>query len=267
MILKSIIKDSWFLSNGYIDSASCIDLLEQKYIQHNLSVLKQFKHIAVATTYSDFCDSLIKKNEALWKKYFPDCHVINVEKNRGHGFGIADSENALINLCKSKGGKWALKSSNDVIFNESILGINVPDVDFIYLNGFKVEDLKNYNFNYTRHYNNYFYPQTNFYFIRADKIDYLYNENYINETYEYIKTIKDYNNCTWDYIDGWSCENFLKQCVERNDLKKYYLLDREYHIKLCKFVRGRRILDPAHKNMMISGICHFQFPEQKIHQI
>ena len=88
MILKSIIKDSWFLSNGYIDSASSIDLLEQKYIQYNLPVLKKFKHIAVATTYSDFCDSLIKKNEALWKKYFPDCYVINIEK-------IADMVSAL----------------------------------------------------------------------------------------------------------------------------------------------------------------------------
>ena len=75
-----IINESWFLSNGYIDSTSSIDLLEQKYIKYNLPILKQFKHIAVATTYSHLSDSLVQEKSFLWKKYFPDCHIIDIEK-------------------------------------------------------------------------------------------------------------------------------------------------------------------------------------------
>ena len=62
-----------------------------------------------------------------------------------------------------------------------------------------------------------FYPQTNFYFINVSKIDYLNNTEYLNSTYETIQSIPDYNGRIWEYFQGWSCEDFLK------DLEKYPL--------------------------------------------
>jgi hypothetical protein len=59
----------------------------------------------------------------------------------------------------------------------------------------------------------YFYPQTNFYFINVSKIDYVYRTEYIDKTYKYIQTVPDYNGRVWEYIEGWACENFLRQCV------------------------------------------------------
>ena len=105
MKLKQVINKSWYLSNGYIDSQSSLDQLEQ-YILFNLPVLKEFVKIVVATTYSTQDKALIQGNTNVWKKYFPECKLIDLTKNRGHGFGIADSENALIDYCKQYKVKW-----------------------------------------------------------------------------------------------------------------------------------------------------------------
>jgi len=68
-------------------------------------------------------------------------------------------------------------------------------------------------------------------------------------------------------VKGWSCENFLKECVKRNKLSKEYLLDFEKHKKLCDIIKIYKIGDPSHKNIMIDGVCHFQYPNQPIIEI
>lgn len=266
MKLKQIINKSWYLSNGYIDSQSSLDQLEQ-YILFNLPVLKEFIKIVVATTYSTQDKALIQGNTNIWKKYFPECKLIDLTENRGHGFGIADSENALIDYCKQHKVKWVCKASNDIILKESILDKKVSKADFYYTNGISYETLYLNNFDYDKIFTEHFFPQTNFYLIRVDKIDYLYNKDYVNETYQHRLTIPDYNNKIWEYIPGWACELFLKECVERNKLTKEYLLDLETHTKLCNVIKHYNIGDPSHKNLMIEGICHFQFPEQNIFEI
>ena len=266
MILKEIINKSYYVANGYIDSLDSINVLES-YILYNLPFLKEFKGIIIATTYQQQDPSLINNNKKLWNSYFPNCILIDIEENRGHGFGIADSENALIDYCKINNIEWICKSSNDVIIQETILEKIVDEADFYYFNGISYKDLYLNNFDFTKIFNEHLFPQTNFYLINISKIDYLYDKHYVDETYQYRLTIKDYNNKIWEYIPGWSCELFLKSCVERNNLTKYYLLDKEKHNNLCNVIKLHKIGDPSHKNIMIEGVCHFQYPEQSVIEI
>jgi hypothetical protein len=110
----------------------------------------------------------------------------------------------------------------------------------------------------------YFYPQTNFYFINVSKTDYLNDAHYINETYNYTKSLNNYNGRVWEYIENWSCEKFLKDCVERNNLKIEHLLMGSTYISLLNFIKDQKCQDPSHKNIMMENICHLHFPEQNI---
>jgi hypothetical protein len=267
MNLKQLINQSVYGTIGYISSQVDIDLLEQ-YILYNLPVLKEFKKIVVATNYKDYSNSnLILKNNELWTKYFPNCSYINNPINRGHNFGTADLDNILFNFCKMFKYEWLCKGANDVIFNESILKKEIDEADFYYLNGISYETLYLNNFDSEKLLEYYFYPQTNFYFINVSKCDYLNKKQYLDKTYEYSKTIPNYNGKIWEYIENWSCENFLKNCVERNRLSQKYLLNLHQHKRLCEAIKMYQIGDPSHKNIMIEGICHFQYPNQNIIEI
>jgi hypothetical protein len=263
MNLKQLINKSVYGTIGYISSQDNLDLLEQ-YIVYNLPVLKEFKQIVVATNY-DF--ELQDKNTQLWKKYFLNCIILDSKMNRGHNFGTADLDNLVFDWCKENNEEWLCKGANDIIFQESILDKEIKEADFYYLNGISYETLYLNNFNPEKLLEYYFYPQTNFYFIKVSKCDYLTDKQYLDETYEYSKTILNYNGKIWEYIEGWSCENFLKNCIERNKLFKEYLLNLSQHKKLCEAIRMYQIGDPSHKNIMIDGICHFQFPNQNIIEI
>ena len=260
MNLKQLINQSIYGTIGYISSQDDLDLLEQ-YILYNLPVLKEFKQIVVATNYSS---SLQQENTQLWKKYFPECVILDSEINRGHNFGTADLDNLVFDWCKKNNEKWLCKGANDVIFNDSILEKEVDEADFYYLNGISYETLYLNSFDSEKLLEHYFYPQTNFYFINVSKCDFLNNKQYLDETYEYSKIILNYNGKIWEYIEGWSCENFLKNCVKRNRLSQKYLLDLHQHKKLCEAIKMYQIGDPSHKNIMIEGICHFQHPNQNI---
>jgi len=263
MILKEIINKSYYTANGYINDLDSINLLES-YITYNLPVLKEFKRIIIATTYKQQDKLLINNNKKLWTSFFPNCVLINIPENRGHSFGIADSENALVDYCKENKIDWICKSSNDVIFQGNILNKEINEADFYYLNGIGVGGMVKYEFDNKRIIDEDFYPQTNFYFINISKIDYLYDKNYVNDTYNYIQSLPEYNGRVWEYIQGWSCENFLKDCVERNNLKKEHLIPEEKYISLLDSIKQYNIHDCSHKNIMIEGVCHFHFPEQNI---
>jgi hypothetical protein len=264
MNLKQLINKSVYGTIGYISSQDDLDQLEQ-YIIHNLLVLKEFKQIIIATNYSDL--SLIENNKQLWNKYFSNCILLDSKINRGHNFGTTDLDNLVFNYCKENNIEWLCKASNDVIIRESILNKEINEADFYYTNGISYEDLYLNNFNYEKIHNEHFYPQTNFYIINVFKCDYLNDQKYLDETYKQSQSIPNYNGKIWEYISGWSCENFLKQCVERNKLKKCYLLDKDKHNELCEAINAYKIGDPSHKNIMIEEICHFQYPEQQILEI
>lgn len=260
--IKQLANKSVYGAVGYIGSKQDLELLEQ-YIVFNLPVLKEFKQILIATNY----DSDLKKdNFHLWKKYFPECVLIDNDKNRGPAFGTADLDNLVFNYCVDNQIEWLFKSSNDVIIKESFLDKKIPEVDFYYLIGISYEDLYLCNFNYEKILDK-FFPQTNGYFINTSKCDYLVTKEFLDETYNQVIDLPTYRGKPWEHIKDWSCELFLKSCVERNNLTKHYLLNIEKHNELCEIVNIYKVGDPSHKNIMVEGICHFQYPDQNIIEI
>jgi hypothetical protein len=268
MNLKQLINKSVYGTIGYISSQDDLDLLEQ-YILYNLPVLKEFKQIVVATNYgvSDWHDlqKQRKKNFELWRKYFPECVLIDSRINRGHSFGTADLDNMVFDWCQENNEEWLCKSANDVIFQESILEKQIEEADFYYMNGIGYGGMEYfYQFDFEKIINEDFYPQTNFYFLNVKKTDYLTDKSHIDEIYH---TMTKNPNAHPEEQGFRGCENLLKDCVERNKLLKYHLISKENYVYLLQMVKNYNIHDPSHKNLMIEGICHFQFPNQTILEI
>ena len=148
-----------------------------------------------------------------------------------------------------------------------ILDKEIKEADFYYLNGIGYGGMILYDFNFDKIIEENFYPQTNFYFINVLKTDFLNDKIFLNKTYDYIQTLSDYNGKIWEYIKGWSCEDLLKNCVERNKLSKHHLIPEKKYLSLLQLVRDNQIHDCSHKNIMIEGICHFQYNNQQIIEI
>jgi hypothetical protein len=264
MNLKQLINKSVYGSIGYISSQDDIDLLEQ-YILYNLPVLKEYKQIIVTTNYKNY-PKFADENTQLWKKYFPDCIILDLKINRGHNFGTADLDNIIFDYCKENNIEWLCKSANDIILEEQILDKEIEEADFYYLNGIGYGGMVKYNFDFNQIVDEDFYPQTNFYFINVSKTDYLNNKNHITEIYNKVQNIHDYNGRAWEY--GFkSCEGLLKECIERNNLFKYHLVSQEKYIILLNIIKEYQIHDPSHKNIMIENICHYHYPKQQIIKI
>ena len=260
MNLKTLINKSYYGSIGYIEDNTSIDLLGS-YLLHNKPVLDEFKGHIFAFTHKELDWSYLK---TVIQGLYPNAIILLLGKNRGHNFGTADLDNFIFDYCKENNIEWLCKSANDVILTEDVLSVETDEADFYYLNGISFEDLNNFKFDYKEVLDKHFYPQTNFYFINVFKTDYLNNKEYIDSTYNQSLEIPNYNGKIWEYIPGWSCENFLKQSVIRNCLSKRYLLNSETHNKLCETIKLYQIGDPSHKNIMINGICHYQYADKQI---
>jgi hypothetical protein len=265
MNLKQLINKSVYSTIGYISSQDDLNLLEQ-YILYNLLVLKEYKQIVVATNYKNYPE-LINENTQLWKKYFPNCILLDLEINRGHNFGTADLDNLVFDYCKENNIEWLCKSANDIILEEQILDKEIEEADFYYLNGIGYGGMEYFHqFNFDKIVKEDFFPQTNFYFINVFKTDYLNDKNHINETYDIFQLSSDIDKKAWDY--GFKgCENLLKDCVNRNKLLKYHLIPKEKYLYLLQIIKDHSIHDPSHKNIMIEGVCHFHFSNQSIIKI
>jgi hypothetical protein len=264
MKLKELINKSWYGTIGYISKQEDIDLTEQ-YILYNLPVLTEFNNIIVATNYKNYSE-FVKENTQLWKKYFPNCIIIDLEINRGPNFGYCDLDDAVFNYCKENNIEWLCKSANDIILQESILDKEIEEADFYYLNGIGYGGMIKYDFNFDKIIDKDFYPQTNFYFINVSKTDYLNDKDHVTEIYNKTLLVPDYNSKAWEY--GFrSCETLLKECIERNNLFKYHLVPQEKYRMLLGVIKNNHIHDPSHKNIMIENICHYSYLDQLIIKI
>ena len=261
MILKDIINKSYYGTINYIHNKESLEVLE-RYIKFNLNILKEYKGIIVATTYNDL--DLAIRNAQLWQKYFPKCKIIDLSENRGHNFGTADLDNALFDYCKNNDIEWLCKTSSNLILKKQVLNIPIQESDFYYMNGIGFGGMVKYGFDNKCIINEDFFPQTNFYFINVSKTDYLNDKEYIDKTYSEIQNIPNYNGKIWEYFQGWECEGFLKECINRNNLSKYHLIPQKTYIKLLEYIKQQQIHDCSHKNIMIEGICHFHNPQDKI---
>jgi len=260
MNLKQLINKSVYGTIGYISSQDDIDLVEQ-YLVYNLDILKEYKLVIVATNFKN--KDLISPYKNMWDKYL-NCVLLTPSFNRGHNFGTADLDNLLFDYCKDNNIEWLCKSANDIILTNEVLDINIDKADFYYLNGIGYGGMIKYNFDFEKIIFQDFYPQTNFYFINISKADYLNDKKYIDDTYNESLKISNYNGKIWEYITDWSCEHFLKQCVERNNLSKYHLVSEDKYITLLNVIKQNKIQDSSHKNIMVNGICHFHFPKEQI---
>lgn len=260
MILKKVINESWYGSIGYISNESSIELLGS-YLLYNSPLLNEYKGHIFAFTYDILNKSLL---ESTIKSIFPEAVILYLEKNRGHNFGNADLDNIIFNYCNQNNIEWLCKSASDIILQPEMLDISIKDADFYYMNGIGLGGMEKYNFDNKRIINEDFFPQTNFYFINISKIDYINDQKYLDETYNYIQSLDNYNGKIWEYIEGWECEGFLRECVNRNKLSKYHLVPQKTYIKLLELIKYNQIHDCSHKNIMIDGICHFQYPNQPI---
>jgi len=228
------------------------------YVQYNAQVLSKFKKIVVAVNISP---NLIKSYRNMWERNVSNVEIIVSKINRGPNFGAADLDNIIFDFVKySTKSKWLVKISADVTINPD-MNIEVEDgYDFYYINGFSFETTTKYT--YDEMMNEYFLPQTNFYMIDVTKVDYLTDKKMLNRTYKEAKEY-GYNIAKiWESIPNWSCEDFLKETVIRNGLKKYHILSNKSYNNLYSFIKSYKVGDPSHKNIMINGICHWHFPNQ-----
>ena len=262
MKIKDLIQKNYYASVGYIESQEDVNKLEQ-YILYNLEILKLFKGHIHSTTYKKDDQDLVQSLNNLWSKYFPDCISISNGISRGHSFGACDNDDAVFNYCKNHDINWMCKSANDILLDVSILDIEIDNADFYYYNGIGFGGMINYNFDFDKIIKEDFYPQTNFYFINISKTDYLNDRVHIEEIYSKILKIKDYSGRAWEY--GFrSCEGLLADCVNRNSLNKYHLINKDLYIKLLDLIKNYNIHDPSHKNIMINGQCHFHHSDKEI---
>ena len=151
-----------------------------------------------------------------------------------------------------------------MVIHDELLNKEINEADFYYLNGIGYGGMVMYDFDIDRILKEDFMPQTNFYFINVSKTDYLNDAHYIDETYNLIKSLDEYNGRVWEYVEGWSCEKFLADCVERNNLKKEHLLLESTYISLLNSIIQHKIHDPSHKNIMVENMCHLHFFDQNI---
>ena len=257
MILKDLINKSWYGSIGYIENRDSITQLGS-YLLHNKPVLDEFEGHIFAFTYKELDDEYL---ETVISSVLPDALILYLNENRGHNFGTADLDNAVFGICKDLEIEWLCKASNDIILESRVLDLPIQEADFYYMNGIGYGGMVKYDFDTERIINEDFFPQTNFYFINVSKTDYLNNSTYLDETYKYIQSIENYNGRIWEYIEGWECEGFLRKCVKRNKLSKYHLITPETYSKLLTLIKQSNIHDCSHKNIMIDGICHYQYPD------
>ena len=262
MKIKDLIKESYYTSVGYIENKDDISKLEQ-YILYNLEILKLYKGVIFSTTYKEDNPLLVKLTNDTWRKYFPNSISIYNGISRGHSFGACDNDDAVFNYCKKNDIKWMCKSANDIILSEDILDIYLEDADFYYLNGIGYGGMVKYNFDIDRMIKEDFYPQTNFYFINVDSTDFLNDRIHVEEIYSKIKNVSDYSGRPWEY--GFrSCEGLLSDCITRNKLKKQHLIKDNIYKNLLNLIIHHNIHDPSHKNIMISGICHYHHNNQEV---
>ena len=266
MVLKNLINKSIYGGMGYISSQEDINLSEQ-YLLYNLPVLKEFKQIIIATNYKEYNQELVDLHAEMWKKYFPNCILIDSKINRGLDHGYCDLENLLFDWCKENNEEWFCKVSNDIIIQEYILKKEVEEADFYYLNGIGYAGMIQYNFDFEKIINEVFYPQGNFYFINVFKSDFISDKIYLDETYEYIQNLPDYNGRNAHKLGFGSCEELLADCVRRNNLKKFHLIPQEKYYTLLSVVKNNNIHDPSHKNIMIEGICHYPYTNHPVIEI
>lgn len=272
--LKSILDTSCYSSAGTISSEADIELAEG-YIAYNKDFINSFPYIVTSNNkMSNVDDSLLAKYNSLWKDYFGD-KVVNLpaKENKGHTFGIFDVENAILDytLQHKNKIKWVWKFAFDIVCNIEIFEQEVEEADLYYINNIGFQYLIDNKFDIDECVKKivskeYFYPQTPYYIIKND-IDELNDSKKYNEYYNSFIQRPNKDVKPWELINGCDCESFLKECINRNNLKTYNLLHESESRELLNFILRNKISDGSLKNIMfkrLGNLCHFQYPDKEV---
>lgn len=247
-----------FGTTGFVAGEADLVAIERT-IQHNLAVLSQFRQVVVATNYaSGRRDELIRRNQQVWRRWLPDCVLIDSAHNRGHSIGTADLENLLLEHTRASDLRWLCKSANDVLLWPESLDIPVRPASFYFLNAVSFDAIRQRGFDLRGFTEGFFYPQTTFYAIDTEATDYLYDQAILDQAWETVTAISDYNGRIWEYLPGWSCEHLLRDCVVRNGLVRAPLMTDAQWQHVLRLVIAQRIHDCSFKGLRINGICHAQ---------
>ena len=261
MKFSEVVGKSAYGTIGYIADPDDLRILEQ-HIVHNLPLLTAFTQVIVATNYGGASPrELAADTTEVWRRYVPDCVMLNSGRNRGHSIGTSDLDNLVFDHCKANDIEWLCKSANDVLLSAPVLDIEIQAADFYYLNAVSSSVLRQQDLDLARIGADLFFPQTNFYAINVSKTDFLIDKEFLDRSYAIVNRIPDYNGRIWEHIPRWSCELLLRKCVLRNGLTRCHLMDDAQFSRLLRLVQERSIEDCSHKNLTINGICHCHGPE------
>ena len=256
MKFGEVVSRSVYGSIGYLRDPRDVALLERN-LRHNLPLLGLFRGVVVATNYGgDSTRELAALNRETWRRYVPDCVLLDSPVNRGHSIGTSDLDNMVFDHCKASGAPWLCKGASDVLLGAPVLDIEVDDADFYFLNAVSCRALPEVDGEHGETALDFFFPQTNFYAIDVGKTDFLVDKEFLDRSFAIVSRIPGYNGRIWEHIPGWSCENLLRKCVFRNGLTRCHLLDDAQFARLLRLVRERGIEDCSYKNLAIAGICH-----------
>ena len=166
----------------------------RSYITHNLPVISQFEEVVFALNWMESCSAqVISDYFEMLMNSGVEVSIVSTDENRNHSLGTMDLDNLLFDFCKEYNIKWLFKSTEDVIIQQDFLDKEIDEADFYYFNGIGYGGMVKYNFDFDRIVKEDFYPNTNFYILNTEKIDYLYDEEIITEAFDHISSIKDYS--------------------------------------------------------------------------
>ena len=263
-----LINKSYVGISVHISSDTKLQSLEQ-YINTNKEIFDKFKGVIVAANYVDMpgldkrFNALIHRHHEVWLNYFDDVKFIDLDKNLGHTFGTLDLDGSLFNYCKENDIEFLFKVNDDMLYLDDFLEGEVPEADFYYYNGIGIGGMAKYEYDNDRMINEDFYPQTTQYFINTTKLPYIHKQETVDKAYEYVQKLPNYNGRVWDYIEGFSCEDLLKNAVIKNKLVTHHLIKPDTYIRLLNFIKSNQVHDPSCKQLIIDGTVHLQWPDQK----
>ena len=257
MRFGEVLSGSAYGTTGYLTALQDLEVLERN-IRHNLPVLRRCTGVLVATNYGGAePDRLAAANAALWRRYVPDCVLLDSPLNRGHSIGTADLDNLLFDHCKETGIPLLCKSANDVLLSAPVLDIEVHEADFFYLDAVSYDALAEHAFDLSAFTSpEFFFPQTTFYVLDVARTDYLVSKELLDRSWAIVQRIPGYDGRIWEHIPRWSCELLLRTCVLRNGLTRCRLLTDGQWAEVLALVQRQRVTDCSLKNVTLNGIRH-----------
>ena len=258
MQFGDVLTEAVYGTTGYVADESDVARLEC-VLRASTDVLRTLRTVVVATNYSTTApQQVIGDYHRLWRDHFPQCVLLDSAHNRGHSIGTADLENALFDYCRRNDHPWLCKGANDVLLTPHLLAIPIEPAQFYFLNAVSYDALAQHDFDLSLFTDGFFFPQTTFYAIDTRACDDLYDRGMLDDSWRYVNAIPDYNGRIWEYLPGWSCERWLRDCALRHGLSRHHLMTDEQWRRVLDIVVAQHITDCSFKGLSINGVCHVQ---------